>query len=69
MKHNHLNYIILSDGDNKFLFERLGKNVSFDAYNPAHALCSGVSVDDILQHSPIPIWQIEKSPYEVIFNE
>ena len=68
MKHNHLNYIILSDGRMNYLFERLGKKIPFNAYNPAHALCSGVSVDDILQHSPVPIWQIEKTPYEVIFK-
>lgn len=69
MSNHHLNYVILSDGNMNYLFERMGKNVPFDAYNKHHALCSGSSVEKILENSPIPLWEIEKTPYEVIFNE
>lgn len=64
-----LNYIILSDGNDLYLFERLNKNVPFDAYNKDLALCTGSSVDEILENSPVPVWELEKQPYEVIFNE
>lgn len=69
MKQIHLNYIILSDGAMLYLFERLGKEVPFGAYNQKNALCTGESVDEILENSPVPIFDVEKKPYEVIFNE
>lgn len=69
MSRHHLNYIILSDGRMNYLFERLGKKTPFGAYNKDHALCSGSTIEQVLENSPIPIWQVEKEPYEVIFNE
>ena len=53
----------------KYLFERLGKNVPFEAYNPNHAICSGTSVGEILEKSPVASYEIEHNPIEVIFNE
>ena len=69
MKHERLNFIILSDGSMKYLFERLGKNVPFEAYNPNHAICSGTSVEEILEKSPVASYEIEHNPIEVMFNE
>ena len=68
MKQSHLNYIILSDGVYFYLFERLGKKTPFSAYNRRSALVTGESVEDILRDSPVPVYEIEKNPYEVIFK-
>lgn len=64
----HLNYIILSDGVLYYLFERLGKDTPFSAYNRRLALATGESVDEILENSPVPSYEIEGTPYEVIFK-
>lgn len=88
MKH-HLNYIILSDGQKYYLFEREHKDVPFEAYSKSKCLKIGESVDEILGKSAskseidLPenlgksnskslrspaVWEIEKDPYEVVFN-
>ena len=91
----HLNYIILHDGSEYSLFERLGKNVPFDAYNKESALVVSDSVDEILKicriknlkksETDLPknwgssrvnfpkkslpkVFEIEKKPYEVMYN-
>ena len=80
MKHNHRNYIILSDGCRCYLFERLGKDVPFEAYNTSLAIDSAENEIDLLEKirhrksdslgSRIPsLSEIETKPYEVIFNE
>lgn len=80
MKHNHLNYVILSDGHHCYLFERLGKDMPFEAYNRDLALVVSESDIDLLEKvrtnksvswgSRIPpLSEIEKKPYEVMFNE
>lgn len=80
MKHNHLNYIILSDGCRCYLFERLGKDVPFEAYNTSLAIDSAENEIDLLEKirhrksdslgSRIPpLCEIQKKPIEVIFNE
>ena len=69
MKYHHLNHIILSDGEYYRVFERLGKNVPFEAYNPENHQGIGSSVEECLQKTQIPLWDIEKTPYEVVFNE
>lgn len=66
---NHLNYIILHDGEFYRIFERLGKDVPFSAYNPHKHLGIGISVEEALSKSPVPIYEIEDLPYEVVFNE
>ena len=43
-----LNYIVLSDGSFYRVFERLGKNVPFEAYNPNKHLGIGTSFEDAL---------------------
>jgi len=68
MKQHH-NHIILSDGVAYYLFERLGKKVPFGAYNPSSAIFRGETIDEILENSPVPLHDVEKRPYEVIFNE
>lgn len=79
MRRQHLNYIILHDGIKYYLFERLGKQVPFSAYNKSKSLKIGDSVDEILGKSvidnpeklgkSIPRFEIEEDPYEVIFND
>lgn len=66
MKHNH---IILHDGIHYRVFERLGKNVPFEAYNPKNHLGIADNINDVLVNTSVPLWDIEKKPYEVIFNE
>lgn len=80
MKHNHFNYVVLSDGHHCYLFERMGKDVPFEAYNRDLALESAESDIDLFEKirtnktvscgSRIPpLSEIEKKPYEVMFNE
>ena len=69
MKHSHLNYIILSDGIVYRVFERLGKNVPFGAYNKNACLGMGDTPEDAVSDSRIPSYEVELKPYEVIFNE
>ena len=89
MKHEHLNYIILHDGECYYLFERLGKQVPFEAYNPNLAIKKSENLETIFsenQGSPkskslgspridfsenreVPRYEIEETPYEVVFNE
>lgn len=69
MKHSHLNYIILSDGINYRVFERLGRDVPFEAYNKDNHLGIGDTVEDALSDSDVPSYEVELKPYEVIFNE
>jgi hypothetical protein len=66
MKHNH---VILHDGKNYRVFERLGKDVPFDAYNPENHLGIGKTVEECLENTTVNLWDIEHTPYEVIFNE
>ena len=66
---NHLNYIILHDGEFYRVFERLGKNVPFSAYNPMKHLGIGLSVEEALSNSSVPVYEIEDLPYEVVFND
>lgn len=65
----HLNHIILHDGSFYRVFERLGKQVPFEAYNPRNHLGIGVTVDACLQDTDVNLWDIEPHPYEVVFNE
>lgn len=66
MNHNH---IILHDGEFYRVFERLGKQVPFEAYNPHHHLGIGISVDECLSNTDVNLWDIETKPIEVRFNE
>lgn len=82
MKH-HLNHIILHDGTMYHLFERMGKNVPFEAYNPEKSIFSASSLEEVInfpqnvddsdvKSSGIfipPRWDIEEKPYEVMFND
>lgn len=99
---HHLNYIILSDGQKYYLFEREHKDVPFEAYSKSKSLKIGDSISEIFGksfsenlgkseskslespvdlpensgiskskslESRIPaVWEIEKTPYEVVFN-
>lgn len=69
MKHQHLNHIILHDGEFYRVFERMGKDVPFSAYNPNHHLGIGISVDECLSNTSVDLWDVEIKPYEVVFNE
>ena len=89
MKHEHLNYIVLHDGEQYYLFERLGKNVPFEAYNPNKAIKNskkleslftknseslesktlGSSSIDFPKNREVPRYEVEETPYEVVFNE
>ena len=53
MKHHHLNYIILSDGQRCYLFEREHKDVPFEAYSKSKCLKTGDSVIEILEKSRV----------------
>lgn len=64
-----LNYIVLSDGIEYFVFERLGKDVPFGAYNKMKHLGKGSTFDEAVSNSTVPCWMIEDDPIEVIFNE
>ena len=68
MRTQHLNYVILSDGVLYYLFERLGKETPFSAYSRGNALSVGESVEEILENYPITKYEIEETPYEVIFK-
>ena len=68
MKH-HLNHIILHDGEFYRIFERMGKNVPYEAYNPSRHLGIGITVDECLSNTTVNLWDIEMKPVEVIFNE
>ena len=65
-KHNH---IILHDGTFYYVFERMGKNVPFEAYNTKHNLGIGTTVEECLENTTINLWDIEIDPKEVVFNE
>lgn len=83
-KKHHLNFIILHDGENYHLFERLGKKVPYEAYNPSKSLKSRKSVLEILENSEVDFpenfttknpenfrvnsFEIEHDPIEVMFN-
>jgi len=69
MKHNHPNHIILHDGEFYYVFERLGKFVPFEAYNVAHHKGKGSSLDEVLENTSVPIYDIHLKAYEVVFNE
>ena len=64
-----LNYVVLHDGSFYRVFERLGKNVPFGAYNPQKHLGIGTTFEEALDNTSIPIWMIEDDPIEVMFNE
>ena len=49
MKH-HLNHIILHDGESYHLFERMGKNVPFEAYNPEKSIFSSSNLEEVLEN-------------------
>ena len=69
MKRVKQNFIILHDGSFYRVFERLGKNVPFEAYNPHNHLGIGTSVEECLSNSSVPVYQVEELPIEVVFNE
>ena len=89
MKHEHLNYIILHDGEYYYLFERLGKQVPLEAYNPNLAIKKSENWETIFsekqgslkskslesseinfpENREVPRYEIEETPYEVVFNE
>ena len=69
MKTPKMNYIVLHDGSFYRVFERLGKNVPFEAYNPKKHLGKGTSFEECVNNSSIPKWEIEENPIEVVFNE
>ena len=46
----HLNYIILHDGSIYHLFERLGKDVPLDAYNPENSIFSSENLEEVLEN-------------------
>ena len=62
------NYVILHDKDTYYIFERLGKQVPFEAYNIEKHLGKGASVEEALSNSSVPVHQIEEKPVEVMFN-
>ena len=64
-----LNYIVLSDGIRYFVFERLGKNVPFEAYNREKHLGMGTTFEEALSNTSVPCWMIEEDAIEVVFNE
>lgn len=68
-KKSHLNHIILHDGSFYRVFERMGKQVPFEAYNPKHHLGIGTSVEEAMSNTSVPAWDIELKPIEVVFNE
>ena len=63
-----LNYVVLHDGSFYRVFERLGKNVPFSAYNTEKHLGIGTTFEEALDNTSIPIWMIEEDPVEVMFN-
>lgn len=65
MKHNH---IILHDS-NYYVFERLGKDVPFEAYNQENHLGKGETLDEVIENTSVPLWDLELKPYEVVFND
>lgn len=67
MKNSHLNYVILHDGKMYHLFERLGKDVPFDAYNPSKAIFSSETVGAIFNFAKTGIKKPENS--EIDFPE
>ena len=69
MKKQILNYVVLHDGTFYRVFERLGKKVPFSAYNPQRHLGLGTSVEEAIENSSVPSWEIELKPIEVVFNE
>ena len=68
MRNQKLNYVILHDGVDYFIAERLGKDIPFEAYNKERNLGVGSSVDECLENSQIPVWEVELKPYEVMLN-
>ena len=64
-----LNYVILHDGEFYRVFERMGKQVPFGAYNPSKHQGIGITVEECLENTSVNLWDIETSPIEVIFNE
>ena len=64
----HLNYIVLHDKDTFYVFERMGKQVPFEAYNPDSALGVGATYDEAVADSTVPTYMIEEKAYEVMFN-
>ena len=69
MNRSNLNYIVLHDGEFYRVFERLGKDVPFSAYNPMKHQGIGITMEESLQNSSVPRWMIEDDPIEVVFNE
>lgn len=65
----HLNHIILHDGEFYRVFERMGKDMPYEAYNPHRHLGIGITVDECLSNTTVNLWDIETKPIEVIFNE
>lgn len=69
MVRQKLNYVVLFDGSFFRVFERLGKDVPFEAYNPEKHLGKGVTLEKCLENSSVPVWEIEDVPRDVVFNE
>lgn len=69
MSRHHLNYIVLFDGNFFRVFERLGKDVPFEAYNPMKHLGKGLTFNEAISNSSVPVWEIEDYARDVVFNE
>lgn len=68
-KKEHLNHFILHDGSCYRVFEKMGKKVPYEAYNPNRHLGIGDSPEEAIRNSSVPSWDIDIKPVEVIFNE
>ena len=53
MNPQKLNYVVLSDGIEYFIFERLGKDVPFEAYNKMKHLGKGSTFDEAIYNPTI----------------
>lgn len=69
MNRSNLNYVVLHDGVSYRVFERLGKNVPYSAYNENKHQGIGNTYEEAITNSPVPRWMIEEDPIEVIFND
>lgn len=69
MNRSNLNYVVLHNGESYMVFERLGKDVPFEAYNKDKHQGIGNTFDEAIANSSIPRWEIEDKAIEVVFNE
>ena len=59
MSEHHLNHIAIQRGEKWYVFERMGKQVSFDIYPLNRNLGIGNSPDEAIRNSSVPNWDIE----------